>query len=237
MWDAQWSAFASEFQVVKYDMRGFGRSTLPPASYAHHHDLVAVLDILDIPRATLVGSSFGGDVATAFALDNPERVEALILVNTLAGASTRSDALRDGWKAIDALVESGDVDAAVELELRMWVDGPTRSPHEVDGSFRERVREMDMALFARAAEEEEASELPIDPPIVGRLHELRMPALIVVGELDVPDALTSANVLAERIPGAKLATIPDAAHLPSMERPTQFNRIVLDFLHELSPPE
>jgi len=237
MWDAQWVAFTSEMRVVRYDLRGFGRSTLPPAPYAHLDDLRALLEVLDIPRATVVGASFGGEVATAFALDEPERVDALVLVNTLAGMSTPSAVLRAGWDAIETLLESGDVDAAVERELQMWVDGPARSPDQVDPSFRERVREMDSALFARAAEQEEASERAIDPPLLERLHELRAPTLIVTGALDMPDALTSAAVLGERIPGATQVTIPGAAHLPSMERPNEFNRIVLDFIHEQFPVE
>ena len=115
----------------------------------------------------------------------------------------------------------------------MWVDGPARAPEDVDPAVRERVRVMDTDLFARVAEQEEASEGDLDPPASARLSEIRVPTLVIVGEEDQPDALASADALASGIAGARKAAIPDAAHLPSMERPAEFNRIVLDFIRDL----
>ena len=113
----------------------------------------------------------------------------------------------------------------------MWVDGPNRGPGAVEPAVREKVREMNAALFAR--DDTEGEEIPLEPPAESRLGEIRVPTLIVVGDQDVPDVLAAASLLAASIPCASKAVIPDAAHVPNMERPKAFNRLVLDFLAEL----
>lgn len=136
--------------------------------------------------------------------------------------------LRRGWEQVDEVYESGDVAGAVELELRMWVDGPNRGPDAVDPAVREKVRDMNAALFAR--DDTEGEEIPLEPPVASRLDEIRSPTLVVVGDQDVPDVLAAANVLTSGILGARKAVIPDAAHVANMERPKIFNRLVLEFL-------
>ena len=129
---------------------------------------------------------------------------------------------------MNELYEAGDIPGAVEYELRMWVDGPDRGPDAVDPEMRERVREMNAALFAR--DDDAGEEIPLDPPAAERLAEISAPTLIVYGDKDVMDVRQAAGPLAATIPGARLAVIPDAAHLPQMERPELFNEIVLGFL-------
>ncbi|MDQ3654620.1 MAG: alpha/beta hydrolase [Chloroflexota bacterium] len=232
MWDAQLAPFAAH-RVVTHDLRGFGRSTIPAAEYAHHEDLRSLLDAVDV---AFVGASFGGDVVLAFAVQYPERVEALVLVDTLAGMAEPSPELRSGWRAVEAALESGSFDAAVELELRMWVDGPHRSAGDVDRDVRERVRAMDATLLRRAAEQDAATEREPEPPVLGRLGTITAPALVVVGALDLPDALASADVLVAGIPDARRLDIPGTAHLPSMERPDIFNPAVLASIDDVNKP-
>jgi 3-oxoadipate enol-lactonase len=114
----------------------------------------------------------------------------------------------------------------------MWVDGPDREPHEVDPEMRERVREMNAALFVR--DDVDGEEIPLDPPAAERLAEISAPTLIVYGDKDVVDVRDAAEPLAAAIPGARLVVISDAAHLPQMERPELFNEIVLEFLREVA---
>jgi pimeloyl-ACP methyl ester carboxylesterase len=232
MWDSQIDAFSKHARVTRYDLRGFGRSTLPPMPYAHHDDLAAVVDHLRIDHAIVIGASFGGTVATAFALTTPDKVDALILVNSRVGSESVSPDLRAAWDRVEAAEEAGDIDLAVEIESQMWVDGPFRTPAEVDPIVRERVRAMNSALFARASEQEAAEERKLDPSPTGRIGEIRVPTLAIVGDLDFPDIMTSADTLVTAIPGAKKATIPGAAHLPSMEKPDEFNRIVGEFIRQ-----
>jgi len=230
MWDDQVVAFAARYRVVRYDARGFGQSDAPAGAFARHEDLIGLLDALGIARAHLVGVSMGSSTARDAAIAYPDRVSALVLVSARAGGEP-SAALRDGWTKVDELVEAGDLAGANELELRMWIYGPRRTPEQVDPAMRERVGEMNGALLAMDGEGMDEQEL--DPPAAGRLGEIRVPTLVVVGAEDVPDVVDSADPLVHAIPGAKRATIAGAAHLPNMEKPEEFNRIVLTFLDEI----
>ncbi len=236
MWGDQLVALAAHHRVVSYDLRGFGRSTIPAEAYAHHEDLRALLDACEVESAILVGASFGGEVVLAFAVAYPERIEALVLVNTLAGMTEPSPELQSGWRAVDAAFRSGSVDDAVERELRMWVDGLHRSPGDVDPDVRERVREMDAALLIRAAEQDAATETEPASPVREGLGTIAVPVLVVVGLLDLPDALASAETLVAGIPGARRLNIPDAAHLPSMERPDVVNSAIEAFIESVAAP-
>src|ERR671913_2440017 len=227
MWDAQVPAFAEHFTVVRFDARGFGETRKPDAPFTPYADAVGLLDQLGISQAHVVGVSMGSQTAIEAAIAAPERVSALVAVAARTGTPVSAE-LRAGWERVDELYEAGDIPGAVEYELRMWVDGPDRGPDAVNPQVRERVREMNAALFAR--DDEAGEELPLDPPATERLAEISAPTLIVYGEKDVMDVRQAAVPLAAAIPGARLAVIPDAAHLPQMERPDVFNEIVLGFL-------
>jgi pimeloyl-ACP methyl ester carboxylesterase len=227
MWDAQVPAFAEHFTVIRFDARGFGETRKPDTPFAPYADAIALLDHLRISRAHVVGVSMGSQTAIEAAIAAPERVSALIAVAARTGTPVSSE-LRAGWERVDEIYEAGDIAGAVEYELRMWVDGPDRGPDAVDPEMRERVREMNAALFER--DDVDGEELPLDPPAAERLAEISAPTLIVYGDKDVMDVRQAAGPLVAEIPGARLAVIPDAAHLPQMERPEVFNEIVLGFL-------
>lgn len=233
MWDPQVSELSADHRVVRYDLRGFGRSSIPPSPFAHHADLQALCEALDLPPAVLVGASYGGNVATEFTLEHPARVRALVLVNSLVGMETPSPGLRAGWTAVNNAMDSGDVPGAVEIESQMWVDGPHRWPSEVDPRLREAVTTMNAAIFARAEEIEAAQEQELEPEARERLGEIGVPTLVVAGTLDQPDAAASADALVTGIRNARLATIDDTAHLPSLERPEVFHQILREFLAAL----
>jgi 3-oxoadipate enol-lactonase len=131
----------------------------------------------------------------------------------------------------EALLERGDLTAATELNLRMWVDGPRRISDQVNPAVRERVREMQYHAFT-IPEPEGIEERPLIPPAIGRLAEVRARTLIVVGDYDVEEKLTVADRLAAEISGARKVIVPGAAHMVTMEQPEVFNRIALDFLSE-----
>jgi pimeloyl-ACP methyl ester carboxylesterase len=230
MWDAQVPVFAKHFMVVRFDARGFGETRKPDAPFASYADAIGLLDHLGISRAHLIGVSMGSQTAIEAAIAAPERVSALVAVAARTGTPV-SPALRAGWEKVDELYEAGDIAGAVEYELRMWVDGPERGPDAVDPEMRERVREMNAALFVR--DDEAGEEITLEPPAAERLAEIAAPTLIVYGDKDVLDVRQAAGPLAAVIPGARLAVIPDAAHLPQMERPEGFNEIVLRFLLEV----
>ena len=233
MWDAQFATFAESYRVVRYDIRGYGQSTFPAGPYTMREDLRALLQYLGIARTHLIGISMGGSIAIDFTLDYPEMVSALIPV--AAGISgeegTPDPAMEARWQAISAASERGDLDAANELELQIWVDGFGRTAGPVDPAVREQVRVMNAAALAREGEFAQAESVNrLNPPAIGRLEEIAVPTLAIVGNCDVPDVITSAESLATRIPSAQKVVLPEVAHLPPMETPDEFNRLVLDFL-------
>jgi pimeloyl-ACP methyl ester carboxylesterase len=234
MWDEQAWVFAQRHRVVLYDLRGFGRSGMPPGPFSNRADLAALLRFLGVERAVLLGSSMGGQLAIDFALEYPEMVAALILVGAGISGKQPSDYLVTRWAEIDAAATTGDIARAVELELRLWVDGPGRAPEQVDPAARELVREMNTDNFRRAPEQEQGQPQALEPPALSRLGQIRAPTLVLVGEHDVPDTLESAERLARGIPGASKLVLPGTAHLPSLEQPEVFNRLVLEFLQEMA---
>lgn len=236
MWDEQCEAFARQYQVVRYDLRGFGKSAAATGPFSHVEDLAQLLTFLRIPSAYLLGSSMGGQVAIDFTLEHPSAVDALIRVSSGVGQRSPSPALIAGWREVEAAIKAGDVARGVELELQMWVDGPRRGSDQVDPSVRDRVRMMDRALLERAAAEEGVPD-EIDPPAIERLAEVRVPTLIVVGDQDVDDVLSIADVLATGIRRAGKIVVPGTGHMLNMEQPETFNRLVLDFLHDISSAE
>ena len=227
MWNAQVPAFAEHFTVIRFDARGFGETRKPDAPFAPYADAIALLDHFGISRAHFVGVSMGSQTAIEAAIAEPERVSALVAVAARTGTPV-SSALRAGWDRVNELYEAGDIAGAVEYELRMWVDGPDRGPDAVDPEIRERLREMNAALFTR--DDDAGEEIPLDPPVSERFAEISAPTLIVFGDKDVMDVRQAAAPLTTAIQGARLAVIPDAAHFPQMERPELFNEIVLGFL-------
>jgi pimeloyl-ACP methyl ester carboxylesterase len=230
MWDPLWEDLTRIARVTRLDLRGFGKSSIPPEPYAHYEDVAGLLTHLGINRAVIVGASYGGNVAVELALEHPDRVSGLVLVNSLVGTTSRSTNLLEAWKLIEEAMESGDLDRATELELRLWVDGPHRAPEDVEPGVRELVRTMDRA---RVAEQESADERWLDPPAHTRLREIAVPVLVVAGTLDQPEALQSADELLAEIPGTQRVDIENAAHLPSLERPAEFTRLVLDFFRRI----
>ena len=231
MWDPQWDAFRAAHRTVRYDLRGFGRSPLPPQPYSHGRDLIALLEQLRIQQAALVGASLGGRVALEVAVAHPQVVDRLVVADAALPGFAWSDQVRASWEEEDAALERGDLDAAVEVDLRMWVDGPRRPPTTVDPAVREHVRRMQHRAFElQLPVWEDAEEELLVSDLERRLSEVQAPTLVVVGEEDVADFHQIAAQLSREVPSAQHAVIPNAAHLPSLERPAAFNELVLPFL-------
>ena len=231
IWEPQWTSFPATHRTVRYDMRGFGASPLEPRSFSHGRDLMELLERLALGPAAVVGVSMGGQVALEVAVARPDLVSALVLVGAGVPGHDWSDETRAGWAEEEAALERGDLDAAVEVNLRMWVDGPGRAPEDVDAAVRELVGTMQRRAFElQLPVWDNAEEEPLVPDLAQRLDEIGVPTLIVVGAEDRPDIHAIADRLAASIPHARRATIPAAAHVPSLERPDEFDSLVLEFL-------
>ena len=229
MWDAQVPALANEFSVIRVDARGFGETRKPPVAYSPVADALAVLDHLGVEQAHVVGVSMGSQTAIDLAVVAPERVASLVAVAARTGVPV-SPELRANWDHVNDLFDAGDIEGANEYELRMWIDGPQRTPDIIHSAFRERVRAMNGALLVR--DDDEGDEIAIDPPAAERLDEITAPTLILYGDQDIADVQQAGPKLAQAIPGARLVVMPNASHLLQMEHPERFNEIVLGFLRE-----
>jgi 3-oxoadipate enol-lactonase len=228
MWQTQAEPFSSHFQIVRYDLRGFGQSPVVTGRYAHYQDLADLLDHLGIEQAVLVGCSKGGAVALDFALAYPERVKALVLVAAAVhGLRIESEPLPQE-AALEAAEEAGDLPLVSELEVQMWIDGG-RKRDQVDPAVRQLVYEMNLiALQNDAAGQGEEEKL--EPAAAHRLAEITVPTLLLIGDLDIPASFRRYEWLSSHIPHAEKAVLSGVAHLPNMEKPAEFNRLVLDFL-------
>lgn len=231
MWDEQFRAFARDFRVIRYDRRGFGRTQMTAGPYSHHDDLYRLLRHLKIERAILLGCSQGGKTVMDFTLEHPGVTTALVLVASALGGFEFAGEQPRQWKELEQADAAGDLERVNELELQIWVDGPHRTPRQVDARLRERVREMNR--IALHAPQGLSLEQPLEPAAINRLGEIRVPTLVVAGNLDTPKTVAAARVLAEGINGARCVFIEGTAHLPNMERPEEFNRHVLSFLGQL----
>jgi 3-oxoadipate enol-lactonase len=229
MWDGQFGALAEHYRMVRYDRRGFGRSAMTDGPYSHHDDLRGLLDHLGIERANYVGCSMGGGTAIDFVLRYPERARALVLVGSAVSGVESDEAPPKEWEELVAADEAGDLERVSELEVRIWVDGPHRDPGEVDPTVRDLVRGMNL-IALKNENSRLGEERPPDLPAANRLAKIQAPTLIVVGSLDRPEIVSRADLLERSIPNARKVVMNDTAHLPNMERPEEFNRIVLGFL-------
>lgn len=230
MWEPQAHAFAKKFDMIRPDLRGFGDSELPAGPYSMLADLTALLDHLEVDRVDVVGCSMGGTLAIDFVLEHPDRVDRLVLVGSGVSGSNLGAADSALFTEVEAADKADDMDAVNRAEVRLWVDGPRRP----EGSAPPAVRELVLDMNGRALRRDwdSAPNQSLDPPAIDRLSEITAPTLVIVGDQDLPHAAANADLITSRIPGSRTVVIKDAAHLPSLERPEEFNRVLLDFLTE-----
>lgn len=230
LWEPQLGSFAQSHTVLRVDLPGFGNSPFETNPVSSRGAVRDAMDVEGIDRAAIVGVSLGGNTALELALESPERVSALVLVGAGLPDHDWSEEVRSFFAAEEEALERGDLDAAVDVNLRMWLAGPRRSLEDIDPAQRKLVGEMQKQAFRQQKGHEDVRMLRLEPPESERLAEVKVPTLVLTGDEDVADFHRIADRLAAEIPGAERAMIADAAHLPSLERPKEFDRIVLDFL-------
>jgi 3-oxoadipate enol-lactonase len=230
MWDPQVAVFAEHFDLIRPDMRGFGKSELPPTRWSPVADLLGLMDGLNLKPAHLVGCSIGGGVEIDFALEHPERISKLVLVGPGISGMKFGERYPELWKEVEAADKAGDMNAVNEAEMHLWLDGVRRPRGYVKQPLRDLFLEMNGGNFQ--SDFGSAPRDEIDPPAAARLREISAPTLVVVGDEDVPPIFDAVDMLMETVPHARKAVIHDAAHLPNLEHPDEFSRIVLEFLLE-----
>jgi pimeloyl-ACP methyl ester carboxylesterase len=233
MWDAQVAWAQPVRPTLRIDRRGFGATRVDRAKpHRPIDDLFAVLDLLDIARAHVVGCSQGGRLALDAALAAPGRVQSLTLVAPAvsgAPAAEITGPTRTLSDAIDAADAAGDIDRVNELEAHLWLDGPLSAPGRVAGEDRALFMAMNGAAL-RAADPGPALE---PASAWQRLESVQAPTMLLWGDRDLPHLQQRCEQMAHRIAHARRVVLTDTAHLPPLEAPQRFNAELAAFLASL----
>jgi len=230
-WNNEFAYFSQSSQVIRYDMRGFGKSEPVDGEFSHMNDLVSLLEKLGIYEPiVIIGCSMGGGLAMDFALTYPSRTRALVMVGSEPSGLELDVPAPPKFADAEKAFESGDLDLLAEIETQIWFDGMGRTPEQVNPTMRKLLYEMDRLALSHAVKRQ-GSRLPnTETPAFDRLESLNIPVLIIVGSHDTPYILAAADYMKKKIKFANKIIIEDAAHLPNMDQPHEFQRVVEKFL-------
>lgn len=225
MWDDQFKALAEIYQVIRYDVRGAGKSGVPEKPFSHTEDLARLLKLLRVDRAAIVGFSMGGGIAIDFTLEYPDMVSALIAAAPGLGGYHYSDKVVQRVSANFSTAQDEGVSHAVQSIL----NDPYWAPAPENVAARQKMRQMLTENSHAFRLSPDLSSAPV-PPSPERLSEIRVPTLVIAAERDDADNLAVANILETSITGARKVVMAGASHVMSLEKPGEFSGIVIDFL-------
>ena len=226
VWDAVWPSFCKTFHTIRYDRRGYGKSPASTTWYYETDDLAALLHHLKVPRAILVGSSHGGELSIDFTLSHPDVVAQLILVDAVASGFPYSDHCLNRGMQNSKPFQQNDVKAG----LANWAkDKYLLAPgHE---AAQKKLLDILMASPQDLTHDDYARPTQAALP---RLHEIRVPTLILTGDADIPDVHAHAGVIEAGIYGSRRVVLVEAGHLMYLEKPDEFTSIVISFIESNS---
>ncbi len=225
MWDDQFTELSRRFRTIRYDMRGFGKSSLPTDPYQHQADLKALLDQLGIARAHIVGFSAGGRVAIDFVLTNPTMTDRLVAIDMFVGGYVPTQGYIDSLNAVNARAVSQGLPAARDLWMQHPLFVPAQSQPEVVRRLRAMVNDYSGFHWTQTN-----PETRIAPAPTARLGSITARTLVLVGERDIPDVQTQAGLLRAGIPGVSYVQVPGVGHMSNMESPAFVTDQLLRFL-------
>ena len=224
IWDEQFPLLAKTFRVVRYDRRGYGKSSDPQVKYSHINDLNQLFIQLKIDKAIIFGMSSGGRLAIDFTLTYPEKVNGLVLVGAVVsgfGYTSHMDT-RGGH------FNPQKYSDPVKVNEYFIMD----DPYEIYSENRA-AKEKVMKLLPNLARQNVVPTQPAGKVAVRSLSEIKVPALILAGEYDIPDVHAHAGVINAGIANSKREIIPRSGHLIPIEQPALFNEAVMNFLNKL----
>ena len=236
LWDDQFDVFAGGFTVVRYDHRGFGKSSLPiqGEGYSHYGDLKALLEYLGLPRAHILGLCSGAAHAINFAIANPKMSRTVVLASPWIDGYS-SPAIERVWSILDLekipqiLKESGTRAATEHWWKTLLSDELAPTPVEVTNRYVEMGYDYSYWHFVN-----EDPERGLNPPAVQRLDTITAPILIITSDHDLEACKEMADLLEQAVPNSRKVIISDAGHIVNMEAPDRFNEAVLGFLADNS---
>jgi pimeloyl-ACP methyl ester carboxylesterase len=229
MWDDQFASSARQYEVIRYDARGHGRSAAPgEQGYYHADDLKGLLDHLGYSQAHLLGLSWGAAIATEFVLAYIEMATALVAVDPVLWGYSWSPEYE---QSLGKLWETGQT-AGIAAARSLWLAHPVFAHALERPDVAQRLVDIVSDYSGWHWTHDDPGLLP-DPPAARRLEEIAVPTLAIVGERDVFDHHAITNELSQRIPGAHKAVVPGVGHMSNMEDPARFNEVVLAFLSSI----
>jgi len=228
MFADQVTDLAQDHRVLNVDFRGHGRSDPPPRRFTIYDvadDYLRVMDALKVERASVVGLSMGGQAALRLAMTHPDRVRALVLLDTTA---SREETLkRARYSALAATARLVGPRAWLARQASNIMFGPTfRAAHpEIVAQWEARIQQLDKRAVARAVETVVSRD-----DVTRRLHDIAAPSLVVVGDEDEAAPPVYSRTLAAAIPDARLEVLPMTGHLSTIERPRVVGLLIRRFL-------
>lgn len=217
--------------MVAIDLPGFGEAVPERGPVAHWEDVVETMDALGIARASLVGNSFGAQVALRVAAVHPQRVSSLFLFSTSSAPEPDpSPELLAAWDAEEETLEAGDSEKAVEAVVSSWVQP------EASAEVRERIATMQRENYERRASQGKVEFAP-DPleDYPDLVTAIECQVLLAAGESDMVDFRNAVQELAEKMPRASTTLIAGCGHLAPLEAPEEFQWLVLESLTQEDP--
>jgi 3-oxoadipate enol-lactonase len=231
MWRHQVTALRERHRILNVDLPGYGDSGQPRDGYANHDAVAGLLTALDVGQAALVGCSLGGAVALDIALAFPDRVGALALFAPAVSGHRWSEEFQELAESHFAGIDEEDVEAVARAEVDLWAVGPDREPGDLDPAFLRFALELNVSAVRAEAALDAVSSVVLTPPAIGRLGEIGVRTLVMVGAADVAEMHRLADQITATVPRAqRVPDVPDTAHLLPLERPDLVNPILQDFL-------
>jgi 3-oxoadipate enol-lactonase len=224
IWDEQFPLLSRIFRVVRYDRRGYGKSSDPQAKFSNIEDLNQVFIQLKIDKAVIFGMSSGGRLAIDFTLTHPDKVTGLVLVGAVVSGFGYTSHMNTRGGHFDPQ----KITDPVKVNEYFVMDDPYEIYKE-NTSAKEKV----MKLLPSFARENRVPTQPAAKVAVRSLSEIKVPALILVGEYDIPDVHAHAGVINAGIANSRREIIPRSGHLIPIEQPALFNEAVGAFLSKL----
>lgn len=231
-WDAIRAELMTRFTVIAVDLPGHGRSGIPTGAFGMGdvaRELAALLTAATTSPAAVLGYSMGGRIALRLALDHPSVVGSLILESTSPGIGDPSE--REARRRSDAELASLMVRQGLAAFVDQWEQLPLWARHSrMPAGERARLREIrlshDPGMLSVMLTSTGAGE---DPPVLERLPEIQVPALLIAGMLDAA-YVAHARAMAARLPNARVEIVPNAGHMVHFEAPARFHAVVKTFL-------
>lgn len=211
IWKKQVKELSKTNKVITYDLRGFGKSSLPTEKYGHQKDLYALLNHLDIKQAKIVGHSFGGEVAINFALEYLEKVKSLVLISSSLGG-VKGDSKE--WGKLQKLGKSGDIEG---LKRRMLENSAFKDLNDED---RELVREIIQDYSGYHFQNTDPREYIESSGRVRELSSIPMSVVIAENDLDIQKKVAQ---IFEKELGIKSRVIFESGHMVILEKPKEVN--------------